>query len=65
MTVFCWHMTALVVVIGLWQRIGLDLIMEPTTGWWFQRPIWIAAPAIALAPIARAFWPIENRSRAR
>lgn len=64
MTVFCWHMTALVVVIGLWQWVGFDLITEPTTAWWLQRPFWLVAPAIALAPIARAFWPIENRSRA-
>jgi hypothetical protein len=64
MTVFCWHMTALVVAIGAWNLAGFDLIDEPTAAWWLQRPIWVIAPAVVLVPIARLFWPIENRSRA-
>jgi surface polysaccharide O-acyltransferase-like enzyme len=64
MTVFCWHMTALVAAIGMWNLLGLDLIGTPTVGWWLQRPIWLVVPAVVLVPIARLFWPIENRGRA-
>ena len=64
MTVFCWHMTALVAVIGVWHLVGFDLVDEPTTDWWLIRPVWIVAPAAVLVPIAALFWPIENRSRA-
>lgn len=64
MTVFCWHMTALVAVIGMWHLLGFDLISEPTVAWWLQRPFWLITPGLVLVPIARLFWPIENRSRA-
>jgi hypothetical protein len=64
MTVFCWHMTALVAVIGMWNVAGFELIEDPTIAWWIQRPIWLVAPALTLVPIARVFWPIENNSRA-
>lgn len=63
MTVFCWHMTAVVVVIGLWHLAGWDLLTEPTVAWWLQRPVWSIAPMIVLVPIVGIFLPIETRSR--
>ena len=64
MTVFCWHMTAVVAVIGVWHLAGLELIDDPTLAWWVQRPLWLLAPVLVLAPIVRVFLPIETRSRA-
>lgn len=63
MTVFCWHMTALVVVIAAWNVVGLELLDEPTVAWWFQRPIWLIGPALVLVPIVRVFLSVELRSR--
>jgi len=49
--VFCWHMTALVVVIGLYERAGFTLADRPTAAWWAARPLWLAGPALVLAAI--------------
>ncbi len=51
MPVFCWHMTALVVFIGLYERAGLGLADRPTAAWWWSRPVWLAGPALVLAAI--------------
>lgn len=56
-------MTALVAVIGLGHVVRFELIAEPTIARWLQRAIWIVAPALVLAPVAKTFWPIENGSR--
>jgi hypothetical protein len=49
MTVFCWHMTALVAFVGLYQAAGLTLPAEPTAGWWLARPVWLVGPGVVLA----------------
>jgi fucose 4-O-acetylase-like acetyltransferase len=49
MTIFTWHMTALVLFIGLWTGLGSDLITEPSAAWWITRPIWVMGPAAVLA----------------
>ena len=49
MPVFCWHMTALVAFVGLYEWAGFTLADEPTTAWWLTRPVWIAGPAALLA----------------
>jgi hypothetical protein len=51
MPVFCWHMTALVVFIGMYERAGLGLADRPTAAWWWSRPLWLAGPALVLATI--------------
>jgi Acyltransferase family len=51
MPVFCWHMTALVVFIGLYERAGLALADRPTAAWWWSRPLWLAGPALVLAAV--------------
>jgi len=51
MPVFCWHMTALVAFLGLYQRAGQALASEPTAGWWLSRPLWVAGPGVVLALI--------------
>lgn len=49
MTIFTWHMTALVLFIGLWTGLGSELITEPDAAWWISRPIWVVGPAAVLA----------------
>ncbi|MCC5951189.1 MAG: acyltransferase [Acidimicrobiia bacterium] len=62
MTVFCWHMTALVAAIGLWHLGGGTLGDEPTTSWWSTRPLWIVLPGLLLAPLVALFWRFERSS---
>ena len=49
MPVFCWHMTALVAFVGLYERAGFALADEPTAAWWLTRPLWVVGPAALLA----------------
>lgn len=51
MPVFCWHMTALVVFIGLYERAGFTLVDQPTAAWWLARPLWLVGPGLVLATI--------------
>jgi fucose 4-O-acetylase-like acetyltransferase len=59
MTVFAWHMTALVVVLGGYRALGLRLATEPTAAWWLQRPLWLVAPGVVLAGLVALFGRIE------
>jgi len=61
MTVFCWHMTALVAFVGLYQSTGLTLSAEPTAGWWATRPLWLLGPGALLALLVMAFARFEER----
>jgi hypothetical protein len=55
MTVFCWHMTALVAFVGVAQAAGVRLGDEATASWWLTRPLWLAGPAALLALLMAAF----------
>lgn len=55
LTVFVWHMTALLVVLALLRAAGVSLYTEPTVGWWLTRPLWVIAPALVLAPLVAVF----------
>ncbi|MDQ4098044.1 MAG: acyltransferase, partial [Actinomycetota bacterium] len=51
MTVFLWHLTALVIVAAVTLPTGL--LAQPSTGsaaWWALRPVWIVLLAMALVP---------------
>ena len=48
MPVFCWHMTAVVAFLGLYEWAGFTLADEPTLGWWLTRPVWILGPGLLL-----------------
>lgn len=52
MTIFLWHLTAMVAVIGVSVALGGSwLELEPGSGdWWSARPLWLAVLAIALIP---------------
>ena len=51
MTIFTWHMTALVLFLAIWSGMGRELLTEPTAAWWLSRPIWILGPGTVLATI--------------
>jgi hypothetical protein len=57
MTVYLWHMTALVAVAGLtasrWPA-------EVGAAWWMTRPLWFAACGVALAGLVAAFSRFER-----
>jgi hypothetical protein len=48
MTIFTWHMTALVLFLGVWSGLGQELITEPTAAWWLSRLVWIVGPGVVL-----------------
>jgi hypothetical protein len=61
-TVFTWHMTALVATLALWSLSGQTLLADPSTTWWLQRPLFVALPALILAPLVITFARLELRS---
>jgi hypothetical protein len=65
MTVYLWHMTALVAVAallvptGIWPSRGVD------GGWWLQRPLWFAVLGLALAGLVAVFGRYERAGAVR
>nr|WP_166757742.1 acyltransferase [Modestobacter marinus] len=75
-TVFLWHMTALLLVVRTVEGLGGTLLAEPTAQWWAQRWLWLLAPAAVLAALVAVVGRVEvvarwgrrrprNRRRAR
>lgn len=64
MTLYLWHTTALIAVLGLSLLAGgagLDIV--PATGaWWLTRPVWIAVLAVAVLPLVALFGRVESRA---
>lgn len=60
MTVFCWHMTALVAVIAAGSALGFAPQAEATAAWWAARPLWVLLPAIVLAGLVAVFSRLER-----
>jgi fucose 4-O-acetylase-like acetyltransferase len=65
MTIFTWHMTALVGAIGIYQLAGGVLLTAPTATWWAQRPLWLVLPGVLLAGLVALFARFELPRRAR
>jgi hypothetical protein len=63
MTVFAWHMTALVAVIGVATALGFTLPSEATPTWWLLRPLWLVAPGVVLAGLLALFARLELPGR--
>jgi hypothetical protein len=62
MTVFLWHLTALVVAAAVTLPGGL--LPAPAVGtaaWWAWRPVWLVLPAVALLPLVWVFARVELR----
>jgi peptidoglycan/LPS O-acetylase OafA/YrhL len=62
MTVFLWHLTALVLVAAVALPSGV--MPQPAMGsaaWWAWRPAWVLALAVAMLPLVWAFARVEVR----
>ena len=62
MTIYLWHMTAMVALIGvslLLDGIGLGVAIN-TREWWLTRPLWIAALAAMTIPLLMVFGRFER-----
>ena len=64
MTVFLWHLTALLVAILVAYPLGFPQYAGGTAAWWITRPVWLAVLGIALIPLVLIFSKYE-RPRAR
>jgi hypothetical protein len=64
MTVFLWHMTTMVLLIGLAHVLGdVGMRLDPGTGaWWALRVPWLALLLVALLPFLGAFGRLERPS---
>ncbi|HEY7565124.1 MAG TPA: acyltransferase [Acidimicrobiia bacterium] len=62
MTIYLWHLTAMVTVIGLAALAGgSGLSINPDTSvWWLTRPLWIGLLALATLPFLLAFGRYER-----
>lgn len=64
MTVYVWHLPALVIVVLIGYGIGFGFGVEPlSTSWWLTRPIWIAVLVGALVGAIALFGRYEARVR--
>ncbi|HEY8544161.1 MAG TPA: acyltransferase family protein, partial [Acidimicrobiales bacterium] len=63
MTVFCWHMTALVGFLLAYEAAGFTLGDEPTAAWWLARPLWVVGPGVLLAGLLAVFARVELPKR--
>jgi hypothetical protein len=59
LTVFLWHMTALLVVLATLRAFDIPLRTQPTGAWWSERPFWLVAPLLVLAVLVAAFGRFE------
>ena len=62
MTVFLWHLTALLVAVVTAYPLGFPQFEGGTAAWWLSRPIWLAILTVILVPLVIAFWRFEKPS---
>ncbi|MFN2608361.1 MAG: acyltransferase [Acidimicrobiales bacterium] len=64
MTVYLWHLTALVAVAAVALQVpGMPQPPMASGAWWLLRPLWLAAVAVALVPLWFSFSPLERGRR--
>ncbi|WP_140158046.1 acyltransferase family protein [Micromonospora sp. NBS 11-29] len=64
LTVFLWHLTAAVLLVGLLDALGV--LPTPRVGsaaWWAWRIPWLLALAVVLSALVAVFGPVEVRTR--
>ena len=63
MTIYLWHITAMIIVIGVAVLLGgLGLGESPGSGaWWALRPIWLFVLYAVLVPLALLVSPLERQ----
>ena len=63
LTLFLWHMAAVVAAVAALHMSGLVPIHEPLTAqWWAWRPVWLLALALLAGVLVAIFSPLEQRS---
>ncbi|QGX96813.1 acyltransferase [Roseovarius faecimaris] len=65
MTIYLWHMTAMIAVVGVavWMG-GIGLDVDPGSGaWWQMRPVWFAVFLAVLVPLTLIFLRFESGSK--
>lgn len=60
MTVFLWHLTALLVVVLAFDQIGIRPQPDTNGAWWLTRPLWIGAPLLLTAAFVAVFGRVER-----
>lgn len=61
MTVYLWHLTVMVLTIGVLPITGSWWSVAPLSGvWWLTRPLWVLGLAVLLAPVVAALAPVEH-----
>jgi peptidoglycan/LPS O-acetylase OafA/YrhL len=65
MTVYLWHITAMVALYGLMLAADGPLPAPGTGWWWATRPVWLALLAVALAPMVLLLSRFERPGAAR
>ncbi|MDD9977065.1 MAG: hypothetical protein OXQ30_04905, partial [Boseongicola sp.] len=65
MTVYLWHMTALILAVGGAYWLGsIGLKVDPgTAAWWAARPIWMLVYIAVLLPFVLIFMRFEGASK--
>jgi fucose 4-O-acetylase-like acetyltransferase len=63
MTLYLWHLTAMVALYGLVLAVDGPLPTPGTGAWWATRPPWLALLAVVLAPVALALSRFERPAR--
>ena len=65
MTLYLWHMTVLVLVIGLLYALGgIGLAHTPGSSlWWSMRPLWLVGLATILLIVTALLFPLEQKTR--
>ncbi len=65
MTVYLWHVTAMVWIVGLAHALGgVGLGLSPgSSAWWLARPLWIGVCAVVLASCVLVFAGFEQGAR--
>lgn len=66
LTIYLWHMTAVLAVVGvLWWINKLPTPRVGTSAWWLWRVPWLLLLAAALAVLVAIFAPVEMRANRR
>ena len=65
MTVFLWHLTALLVAIVVAYPLGFPQYAGGSAAWWITRPLWIAVLGVALVPLVLIFSRCERPTRSK
>ena len=60
MTIFCWHLTAAVLVVAVLNAVGAPFPSGGSATWWLTRPIWLLVLLVILGLLIGAFSRFER-----